>query len=54
MPTEHPWEHEQILIQRLVLPLNLEHNAHSTFREELAAIRAQCRRRADANRSPRA
>ena len=37
---------------RLVLPLNLEHNAHSTFRDELAAIRAQCRRRADINMEP--
>jgi len=40
---ERPWIVEDRLIQRLVLPLNLDKNRHNPFHEQLAALRAEQR-----------
>jgi hypothetical protein len=44
--TATPWTLEHELIQELVLPLNLDQNAHSGFRQELSAIRGAQRTQA--------
>lgn len=41
-----PWVAESTLIEDVVLPLNLDQNAHSSFRPELAHLRALQRKRA--------
>lgn len=43
MTTPTPWLLETKLIEGLTLPLNLDQNAHSPFRAELSACRAQQR-----------
>lgn len=44
--TPSPWLVESRLISGLVLPLNLDQNAHSPFRAELSQIRSAARTRA--------
>lgn len=41
-----PWTMESELISQLDLPLNLDQNRHSAFRERLKVLRAQARQRA--------
>lgn len=47
-PSQQPWILETELLTRLVLPLNLDANANSSFYAELKAIRAAARERARA------
>lgn len=44
--TPTPWLLEHDLMKQIVLPLNLDQNAHSPFRQELSAIRGEQRKRA--------
>lgn len=44
--TPTPWLLEHDLIEQVVLPLNLDQNAHSPFRGKLSAIRGEQRKRA--------
>lgn len=46
METSTPWLLEHDLISKVFLPLNLDQNRHSPFREELSAIRGEQRKRA--------
>jgi hypothetical protein len=46
--TPSPWLLETQLIESLILPLNLDQNAHSPFRQELSQRRAEQRARARA------
>lgn len=48
--TVTPWVLEHELIQQLVLPLNLDQNGHSGFRQELSAARG--RQRTEARNLP--
>ena len=44
--TPSPWFIEHDLIKQIVLPLNLDQNAHSPFRQELSTNRSEQRKRA--------
>lgn len=46
--TAEPWTVEATLIQKLVLPLNLDQNGAHPFASTLSALRKQCRARAKA------
>ena len=48
LETPSPWLVERHLISELMLPLNLDQNAHSPFRAELSQIRSAARARARA------
>ena len=42
-----PWVVEERLIREVSLPLNLNHNSGHPFRATLAALRCECKARAD-------
>jgi hypothetical protein len=44
--TPEPWTTERTLISQLTLPLNLDQNRASSFRQQLSELRSHCRARA--------
>jgi hypothetical protein len=44
---DDPWVVEERLIHEVSLPLNLDHNSSHPFRATLAALRCECKARAD-------
>jgi hypothetical protein len=47
-PDPEPWIIEEQMLERMVLPLNLDANRHGAFHAQLSAIRAEARARARA------
>ena len=46
MTHDRPWKAEEVLIQRLSLPLNLDQNKHHVFHQELSAKRREAKAKA--------
>lgn len=46
-PCDEPWTHEPKIIREYPLPLNIQHNNHNPFYQQLKAIRSEAKHVAD-------
>lgn len=46
-PCDEPWAHESQIIKEYSLPLNIQHNSHNPFYQQLKTIRSEAKRVAD-------